>query len=194
MSALREGALDDGKPDERDLGIAAGLEWRFPRSLPEFTRLFPDDLSCAKYLESVRWTDGFVCPKCSERGKPFRFAARPSVLRCRVCRGDSSLTAGTVLHRTHLPLTTWFWAASLVSTSTPGMSARQFQRQLGLTRYETAYQILHKLRAGIGGRDRRFYPFKGFRSLLGLATVNEAPSYDSLDTVRTHLRAAREVR
>ena len=163
MSALREGALDDGKPDERDLGIAAGLEWRFPRSLPEFTRLFPDDLSCAKYLESVRWTDGFVCPKCSERGKPFRFAARPSVLRCRVCRGDSSLTAGTVLHRTHLPLTTWFWAASLVSTSTPGMSARQFQRQLGLTRYETAYQILHKLRAGmvrpnvdrIGGRGER---------------------------------------
>ena len=79
------------------------------------------------------------------------------VLRCRnVCRKDNSLTAGTVMERTHTPLTIWFWAAYLVSSMTPGMSAVQFQRQLGLTRYETAFQILHKLRAGMvrPGRDR----------------------------------------
>jgi hypothetical protein len=43
----------------------------------------------------------------------------------------------------------WFWGASLVTTQTPGMSALQFQRQLGLSRYETAFQLLHKLRSGI---------------------------------------------
>jgi hypothetical protein len=122
---------------------------KFPRSLPEFVRMYPDDLACGKYLEGVRWPDGFVCPSCSERGEPFRFAARPSVLRCRVCKHDASLTAGTVMHRTHSPLTTWFWAAYFVATSTPGISTQQFQRQIGIGRYETAFQILHKLRSGM---------------------------------------------
>lgn len=121
----------------------------FPRSLPEFQRLFPDDAACAAYLETARWREGFVCPHCTTAGEPFRFEARPGVLRCRKCRRDVGLTAGTVMERTHTPLNTWFWAAYLVSSHTPGMSAVQFQRQLGLSRYETAFQILHKLRAGM---------------------------------------------
>ncbi len=56
------------------------------------------------------------------------------------------------MERSHTPLGVWFWAAYLVASQTPGMSAVQFQRQLGLTRYETAFGILHKLRAG--GRTR----------------------------------------
>ena len=66
------------------------------------------------------------------------------------------------MERSHTPLSVWFWAAYLVASQTPGMSAVQFQRQLGLTRYETAFGILHKLRAGmvrpdqdrIGGRAK----------------------------------------
>lgn len=121
----------------------------FPRSLPEFQRMFPDDAACAAYLERVRWPGGFTCPKCVVVAEPFRFAARPAVLRCRSCRADTSLTANTVMHRTHTPLSIWFWGAYLMTTQTPGESAVQFQRQLGLTRYETAFQILHKLRAGM---------------------------------------------
>ena len=56
------------------------------------------------------------------------------------------MTAGTVLHRTRAPLTHWFWAAYLVTTHTPGLSALQLQRQLGIGRYETAWTMLHKLR------------------------------------------------
>ena len=55
---------------------------------------------------------------------------------------------------THTPLLTWFWAAYLMTSQTPGLSAVQFQRQLGLSRYETAFQILHKLRAGMVRPDR----------------------------------------
>jgi len=58
------------------------------------------------------------------------------------------------MHRTHTSLSIWFWAAYLVSSQTPGMSALQFQRQLGLKRYETAFQILHKLRAAMVRPDR----------------------------------------
>jgi transposase-like protein len=126
----------------------------FPGSLPEFQRLFPDDAACAAYLEKARWSDGFVCPQCGVVGEPFRFANRCGVMRCRACRRDTSLTAGTVMERTHTPLSVWFWAAYLVSSQTPGMSAVQFQRQLGLSRYETAFQILHKLRVGMVRPDQ----------------------------------------
>ena len=53
------------------------------------------------------------------------------------------------MERSHTPLNVWFWAAYQVASQTPGMSAVQFQRQLGLSRYETAFQILHKLRSGM---------------------------------------------
>ena len=121
----------------------------FPTTLPEFQRVFPDDRACATYLEHLRWADGFACPKCGVIGEPYRFAARPGVLRCRDCKSNISLTAQTVMDPTHTPLSVWFWASYLVTTQTPGQSAVQFQRQLGLSRYETAYQILHKLRAGM---------------------------------------------
>ena len=127
----------------------------FPHSLPEFQRLFPDDAACAAYLEKARWGDGFACPHCGTAGEPFHFENRPGVLRCRKCRQNTGLTVGTVMERSHTPLNVWFWAAYLVANQTPGMSAVQFQRQLGLSRYETAFQILHKLRSGMVRRARR---------------------------------------
>ena len=126
----------------------------FPTSLPEFQRLFPDDRACGRYLEAIRWLDGFACPHCAAKGEPYRFENRPGVLRCRECHRDISLTAGTVMERTHSALSTWFWGAYLVASMTPGMSAVQFQRQIGIGRYETAFQILHKLRAGMVRPDQ----------------------------------------
>jgi transposase-like protein len=116
--------------------------------------LFPDEESCAHYLEDVRWPDGFICQYCGWQCEPYRFENRPGVLRCSNCQRDTSLTADTVMERTHTPLSVWFWGAYLVTSLTPGMSATQFQRQLGLKRYETAFQILHKLRAGMIRPDR----------------------------------------
>jgi len=127
----------------------------FPTTLPEFRAVFPDDEACAKYLERLRWPQGFSCPKCGEVGEPYRFAKRTSVvLRCRVCHANVSLTASTVMKSSHTSLSVWFWGAYLVTTQTPGQSALQFQRQLGLSRYETAFQLLHKLRSGMVRPER----------------------------------------
>ncbi len=126
----------------------------FPHSLPEFQRLFPDEAACTSYLERARWGNGFVCSHCGASDEPYRFSNRLGVLRCRHCNHDTSLTAGTVMERSHTPLSVWFWAAYLVASQTPGMSAVQFQRQLGLSRYETAFQILHKLRVGMVRPDQ----------------------------------------
>lgn len=133
------------------------LEWedlQFPRSLPGFQRLFPDEASCAAYLERARWRNGFVCRYCGVSAEPYRFVNRPGVIRCRHCGRDTSLTAGTVMKGTRTPLSVWFWAAYLIYSQTQGMSAVQFQRQLGLSRYETAFQILHKLRVGMVRPDQ----------------------------------------
>lgn len=134
--------------------VVARGDLPFPRSLPEFQRLFPDEAACAAYLERARWSDGFICLRCETVGEPYRYSARPGVLCCRACRRETRLTAGTVMERTHTPLSVWFWAAYLVASQTPGISAVQFQRQLGLSRYETAFQILHKLRAGMVRPDQ----------------------------------------
>jgi hypothetical protein len=71
------------------------------------------------------------------------------VLACRACRKQTSITVGTVMEGTHTSLTAWFWSAYLVSSMTPGISAVQLHRQVGVGCYETAFQILHKLRAGM---------------------------------------------
>jgi hypothetical protein len=70
-----------------------------------------------------------------------------------------TVTSGTIMHRTKQPLTTWFYAAYLVATLTPGISALQLQKQLGFGRYETAFQLLHKLRSGLVDPCRE--PLKG---------------------------------
>ncbi len=73
---------------------------------------------------------------------------------CAACHRQTSLTAGTVLHKTRMPLHLWFWAAYLMSTPTPGVSALQLQRQLGLSRYETTWMMLHKLRRAMVNPER----------------------------------------
>lgn len=159
--------------------------------------MFPDESACADYMERVRWPDGFVCGECGRKGEPYRFTATPELLQCRGCRHKVSLTSGTVMHATRQPLTTWFWAAYLVSTQTPGMSALQFQRQLGFSRYETAFQLLHKLRAGMVRPDRDMigdeYPVEIDEAFVGGRTkgkgrgVTDAPLVIAAVEVRTRV-------
>lgn len=126
----------------------------YPTGLRAFAAMFPDEETCAEYLEGVLWPEGFVCPRCGWQGEPYRFMDSVRRVRCRACKRNVHLTAGTVMHRSHSPLDLWFWAAYLVTSQTPGMSALQLQRQLGMSRYETAFQILHKLRAGMVRPER----------------------------------------
>lgn len=122
---------------------------QFPENLLGFQRMFPNEAACLRYLEQLRWPGGFICMRCGERGDPQRRARRGRVLRCRLCRHDASVTAGTVMHRSKTDLHVWFWATFLVATSTAGISALEVQKKLGITRYETAFQLMHKLRAAM---------------------------------------------
>jgi transposase-like protein len=124
----------------------------FPRSIVDFQERFPDNAACLDYLADSRWPEGFRCPACG--GRRSWVLERRHLWECAECHQQTSITAGTVMHGTRTSLRLWFWAAYLVATHTPGISAVQLQRQLGISRYETAWLILQKLRRAMVAPER----------------------------------------
>jgi hypothetical protein len=72
-----------------------------------FDARFPDRVACARYLAAKRWPDGFVCPACGVC-KGWELETKPFTWECSGCHRQTSVTAGTVMHRSKLPLRTWF--------------------------------------------------------------------------------------
>ena len=135
-----------------------------PGSLPEFAAQFSDDATCARWLFEKRWPQGFRCPGCGH-DKGWELERGTLLVECARCSRQTSVTAGTVLHRSHLSLKLWFLAAWLVATHKNGISARQLWRQLGLGSYKTAWLLLQKLRRAMVDPERE--------PLAGLVEVDE---------------------
>ena len=125
----------------------------YPRTLAEFERSFGSEKDCRAYLVQLRWPEGFGCPRC--RSKRY-WPMKRGLLKCTQCDHQASVTAGTIFHRSHLPLQTWFRAIWWVTNQKLGVSALGIQRLLGLGSYETAWACLQKLRRAMvrPGRDR----------------------------------------
>ena len=118
-----------------------------------FEARFPDEAACARDLAAMRWPDGFVCPACGhDRG--WELKRRRASWECAACGKETSVSAGTVMHRSHLPLKTWFMAIHIVTSHSNGISALQLQAQLGLGSYKSAWLLLHKLRRAMVAPDR----------------------------------------
>jgi hypothetical protein len=124
----------------------------YPETWDQFIDWFPDEGSCLKYLERLRWPEGFVCPHCGVKAQPYR--ASRGRLVCRACRMQCSIIAGTVFEKTRTPLRSWFAAAWYVTSQKHGVSALGLQRVLGLGSYQTAWAILHRLRRAMVRPDR----------------------------------------
>ena len=136
-----------------------------PMSRQEFERLFPDDDACARHLAELRWGKGFTCPACGGT-KGWELKGDRRRRECADCGRQTSVTAGTVMHRSHLPPVTWFLAAHLMATHSNGISALQLQAQLGIGSYKSAWLLLQKLRRAMVDPERS--------PLQGIAEVDEA--------------------
>jgi transposase-like protein len=132
------------------LGPRPGLD--YPRTLEEFHEFFPDEAACGRYLERLRWPQGFVCPTCAHSGTPWR--SRRQLLVCPACQRQTSVTAGTLFAGTRSPLRLWLLAAWEITSRKSGASALGVQRTLGLPSYKTAWAWLHKLRRAMVRPDR----------------------------------------
>ena len=122
---------------------------RYP--LGTFLKQFSTEARCEEYLASLRWKERYECPKCGCR---HAYRLSNGRYQCAQCRHQVSVTAGTVLHKTHMPLTRWFLAFYLVCQDKRGISAVQLSSQLGTT-YKTAWYMLKRIRAAMGQRDKK---------------------------------------
>lgn len=126
--------------------------FKYPKSILELGRVFHSDECCLEYLYEMRFPDGFECENCGgKKGYPI---GERKAIECAKCGEWTYLTAGTVMEKSKTSLCKWFTAAYLMTTQTPGMSAVQFQKQVGIPSYEAAFNIMHKLRAAMVVPDR----------------------------------------
>lgn len=116
-----------------------------PLSRAQFEARFFDDAACADHLARRRWPNGFVCPGCGG-AKGWALRTKAFTWECAACRRQTSVTAGTIMHASHLPLKVWFTAIHIVTSHSNGVSALQLQAQLGLGSYKSAWLLLQKLR------------------------------------------------
>jgi transposase-like protein len=111
--------------------------------------IFHDEDAARAHLENLLWPHGPNCPRCGVMGDRITKLAgkstRPGVYKCKDCRKPFSVTVGTVMERSHVPLHKWVLAAQLMASSKASMSAHQLHRMLGTT-YETAWFLFHRLR------------------------------------------------
>jgi transposase-like protein len=111
--------------------------------------IYHDENAAREHLERLLWPEGPTCPHCGScedritklQGK----STRPGVYKCKDCRKPFTVTVGTVMERSKIPLAKWVLAAQLMASSKKGMSALQLQRMIG-TNYETAWFLFHRLR------------------------------------------------
>ncbi len=121
---------------------------------------------CMEFLENRRWLVGPACVKCGDTEvAPVTWG--PGLWMCRSCKNRFSLTAGTIIHRSYLPLKKWFVAIYLLCQSKKGMSTHQLHRMLGVT-YKTAWYLCHRIREAMDND-----PFTG-PTLFGIVEVDEA--------------------
>ena len=116
-----------------------------PLSRAQFEACFPDDAACAGHLARRRWPNGFVCPGCGG-AKGWALKTKAFTWECAACRRQTSVTAGTIMHASHLPLKVWFTAIHILTSHSNGVSALQLQAQLGLGSYKSGWLLLQKLR------------------------------------------------
>lgn len=116
------------------------------QALAEFEQRFATEDACRAYLARLRWPTGFCCPQCTTSGS---WTTTRCLLMCRRCGYQASVTAGTIFHRTRLPLQDWFRAIWWMTDQKHRLSALGLQRLLGLGSYRTAWLWLQKLRRAL---------------------------------------------
>jgi len=120
--------------------------------MPEFFRRFGTEVQCALAVERMRWPDGFRCPRCGNSGHYRVVQDARKLFQCHACRHQTSLTAGTLMANTKLPLRLWFLAMYRIGQAKTGLSALALKRDLGVN-YRTAWLMHQKIMGAMARAD-----------------------------------------
>lgn len=110
----------------------------------QFFERFPENDTCLAYLKDRFFPDGTECPKCGKASKFHRIKGR-SAYSCQYCGHHVYPTAGTIFHKSTVSLQLWFYAIYLMSSTRCGVSAKQLEREIGVT-YKTAHRMFKQIR------------------------------------------------
>lgn len=121
-------------------------------SIAEFLGSFGSEAQCAEAVKAARWPDGFRCPRCAVAEPYVVGHGARKLFQCNGCRHQTSLTAGSLMEHTKLPLTTWFLAIYLISQAKTGLSALALKRQLGVS-YPTAWLLHQRINRAMAQQD-----------------------------------------
>lgn len=122
-------------------------------SLFEFHQRFPTEKECAEHLFKLRWPDGFICPRC--KCQKYDFHSNRLLYRCKNCKHEVSLTAGSVMHKTRSSLMVWFWTIFLIACDKRGHSALSISKELKIS-YWVAWTLLQKIRRAMAEQDSQY--------------------------------------
>jgi Transposase zinc-ribbon domain len=129
-----------------------------PLTLFQFQKRYRTERDCEQAIIKMRWPNGFICPKCAHV-EGYRLKSRRAI-QCTLCRHQTSITAGTIFHKSKLPLLKWFWMIFLVAHDKGGASALRLSKQLGMY-YKTVWYVLHKIREAMARRDEKVIQLGG---------------------------------
>ncbi len=115
-------------------------------NLISLLRDFDTDEECRTRLEQIRWPDGIACPRCG--GRTISRIQKRAQFDCDACRYQFSVTSGTIMHDTKIPLSKWFIAIYLILESKKGVSANQLSRTLGIG-YKASWYLCHRIREAL---------------------------------------------
>ena len=133
----------------------AGKSYRKGMTLMEIIKRFDTEEKAEAWFIEQRWPDGVVCPFCESLEVSPRPNRKPQPFRCRTCRKDFSVKTGTLLHRSHLPLSKWAIAYYLFATNLKGVSSMKLYRDLGITQ-KTAWYMAHRIRQTLAAEADKF--------------------------------------
>lgn len=119
-----------------------------------FDAQFPDDDACLEYIKNARWPSGINCEKCQRLTPHYRIRSK-RVYGCEFCGTQVSPTADTIFHKSRTPLRDWFYAMFLMASTRTGISAKQLERELGVT-YKTAWRMFTQIRKLMESEDELF--------------------------------------
>jgi transposase-like protein len=110
----------------------------------QFLRLFPDNDTCLDYLRDRYYPAGSSCPKCGKSSRFHRITGR-SAYSCQFCGHHVYPTARTIFHKSTVNLQLWFYAIFLMSSTRCGISAKQLEREIGVSN-KTALRMFRQIR------------------------------------------------
>lgn len=117
----------------------------------QFIERFPDNEACLEYLKNRFFADGSECPKCGRASRFHRIKGR-SAYSCQYCGNHVYPTAGTIFHKSTVSLQLWFYSIYLMSSTRCGISAKQLEREIGVT-YKTAHRMFKQIRTLLSEDD-----------------------------------------